>query len=223
LRLFSLITYALRLFGPNAMGAVMTGQGLIAVLVSLVQVLSSVVASHPPGETDAKGDLRWPTFGFVAAGAAFQLCACLLAPPRGRQEDMTAADSMPNRTRTDVLFALEQISTHPSHFLALATASAGVIDDDPPSHHGSLSIAADGAAPKPSSPVLDLFRRNVLANGSIALAFIVTLSVFPAVTAAVSPVGTGGWWREPTIWVPLGFLCFNGTPVSCLLPLVRSS
>lgn len=68
------------------MAAVMTGQGAIAVLVSLVQVMSSVIAMHSSHGPDIKGDLRWPTFGFVAAGAAFQLCACLSSPDLAKHD-----------------------------------------------------------------------------------------------------------------------------------------
>lgn len=120
---------------------------------------------------------------------------------------------------SDTLFALDQISTHPTHALALVTAPAAAIESSTPSAGDSSTDLTSN----PSSPVLDLFRRNALANGSIALAFVVTLSVFPAVTAAVTPVGLGAWWREPAIWVPLGFLCFNGAPnCLCLNPACPS-
>lgn len=77
----------------------MTGQGGIAVLVSTVQVLSAVVAARSgsadggggggPGEGGGGGGLRWPTAGFVAAGAVFQLCASspLIVPRVARRKE----------------------------------------------------------------------------------------------------------------------------------------
>lgn len=100
----------------------------------------------------------------------------------------------------DVLHALDQISKHPAHTVALASSQASTDDDV------TTSRVAKGHA----SDMLSLFRRNALINLSIALVFTVTLSVFPAVTAQVVPVGRSGWWRRTEIWVPLGFLAFNG-------------
>lgn len=66
-----------------------------------------------------------------------------------------------------------------------------------------------------SRATLALLRRNWPVNSAVFLCYVITLAVFPAVTARVVSThgkSDGDWWRQGVVWVPVGFWVFNGGP-----------
>jgi hypothetical protein len=68
---------------------------MIAVLVSTVQIISSLLAagrsSTPSQDASQANETLWPTVGFVCVGIFFLLCQCSVAVPFCVFLTMTAA------------------------------------------------------------------------------------------------------------------------------------
>ncbi|CED82129.1 Nucleoside transporter [Phaffia rhodozyma] len=154
------------LFGPKEIGATQLGNGMIAITVSFVQVVTSFLG--PKGNrTDEGSSMKHSTVVFVFVGILLLISA---------------------------LFVQKHLTTTFQHQNTLSS----------PSLSPSLPLPTS----RPKSSAFETFKTNWMLNVAVFGVFAVTLSVFPAVTSTVRPVGTG-WGKSFDVWVPIGFFLFN--------------
>jgi len=180
--------------------AVMSGQGGIAVLISLVQVYLAAVAAYtskePESDTPLDGKADKAT---IIAGmglwlmGTLSLGGCIYAHRRiGRQRsferaiDVDAAGQYEEIGQTDPIADDEQL------------------EDDP------MAKSALSVRDTRQRRTMDVFRKNLLLEFSVAWVFVVTLAVFPPVTITILSVQeTPPKFLQPAVFIPLHFLIFN--------------
>ncbi|KAN0081526.1 Nucleoside transporter domain containing protein [Tylopilus felleus] len=194
------------LFGAPFLRAVLSGQAAIAVVVSAVQVASAIIAlwgSSPMSvlvNTMGAGG-RDDQAEALAARIFFGVSAVFLCITLGSFTWLTRQPLYKSVTS-----ALEQ------------HRRAGVADE----RSGLLADNSRSPSSAPNSDIYRVFRQNLVFMFSIAYVFVVTLAIYPVVTARVRPVNPH---FHPMLFTAVHFLVMNTGgfigQYSCSFPCLR--
>ncbi|KAA1466077.1 hypothetical protein DENSPDRAFT_830825 [Dentipellis sp. KUC8613] len=174
------------LFGPTVMQAVMSGQAAVAIVVSLVQVISAGTSLHTSGgemimvsDGSAEEKSAWAFFGL----STLFLVAC------------TGANVMLTRTPEyhAVVAPIDESWTR---------RLSGELGEQRP----LVSPDAPAGFADTKKRILRIARSNVLFEVAVAYVFVVTLSVYPPLTISVQPTNPG---IAPLLFSSMHFLVFN--------------
>ncbi|ORY25751.1 nucleoside transporter-domain-containing protein [Naematelia encephala] len=171
------------LWGSQEMLAVMSGQGGIAILVSLVQVGLAVIsalhgaASGDEDYSDSQSTLAGIGLWALGSAGAF---GCMIAH--------------------------RWLMRHPDYRIVLAPLTmrgAGLMTGEDGEEQALGKQHGEGATRR-------LLRKNAALNLAVAYVFVVTLAVFPPVTASITSVqDPPPRLLRPDVFIPLHFLIFN--------------
>ncbi|EIN10375.1 hypothetical protein PUNSTDRAFT_65468 [Punctularia strigosozonata HHB-11173 SS5] len=167
------------LFGPLAMQAVMTGQAVVAVLISAVQLLSASASIHASAVSDGSAEEK-------SAFAFFGLSTLFLLATVGAHAWLV---------RLPVYQAVAVPFEQHSKLLVDAT------------HRRERSRSFSGEQLELESTRLSrVFKLNLTYNVAVAYVFVVTLAVFPPITVSITPVNKA---IHPLVFSSIHFLVFN--------------
>ncbi|KAI0269290.1 nucleoside transporter-domain-containing protein [Gloeopeniophorella convolvens] len=173
------------LFGPSIMQAVMSGQAVVAVILSLIQLLSaftSLHASEVSPTTDGSAETKSARL-FFGMSALF-LFACGFANVWMTRMPAYRAVVVP----IDESWMRRRLSVGADHRPLLASELTT------PEAKGIMNR------------VLSVARRNIVYEVAAGYVFIITLSVFPAITISIGPTNPG---IHPLFFSSLHFVVFN--------------
>ncbi|WAQ93389.1 hypothetical protein PtA15_18A450 [Puccinia triticina] len=199
-------------FGSTYLQAILSGQGAIGVLVSMVQLLVNIkeLDSGPSNPGDTAGHIRQSSYTFYGLCTGFSILALLcflvlLKLPIYKlaiERKHSARNSHQDSRRED---SVEQPLLSPS-----------------------VDLLSESFTPLPTGPDLLVVERKIRLLGfSIFYNFFITLAVFPSITGFIlssndpdrAHIGALAItsnssrflnnWYKPTIFIPLHFVIFN--------------
>jgi len=196
------------LFGPMAIQAVMSGQAAVAVVVSGVQVLSAVASIW--------GQSQGTTVTVADKGD-------------GKAEEKSAFVFFFLST----VFLMASVGAH-AWLVKLPAYKAVIVPFDQPKVLGSLALAdttpegqesflSRGRGRDEKGRILRVARANLVYEIAVAYVFVVTLSVFPPITASIQSTNPD---THPLLFTGVHFLVFNvgdfGGRYACSFPRLRT-
>ncbi|KAK0543255.1 hypothetical protein OC846_006214 [Tilletia horrida] len=264
------------IFGPDAMSLMLTGQGVIGLSISLVQLAAAWAQSDPALQAQIKAAAQDPKSPFVdpaiaaariffSTGAALMLLTLisffLLIRSQVWKEVVEQASTAPssrsrssrrNRRRSegrdgrrssssraedadqDGVEADDGDASRPlyasQHSFASANSVASSVAAQREKRGGLLSLRLSSATRSSLARLWDIQRQTMALCLSIGYIFVLTLALFPALTARVQSVGYTdskhpARWQTPLVFSALHFVAFNladliGRSLPGLLPSV---
>ncbi|KAI9448341.1 nucleoside transporter-domain-containing protein [Lactarius indigo] len=173
------------LFGPSIIQSLMSGQAIVAVILSSVQLISAATSLHSSqvGPTDGAAETKSARLFFSISASFLLVCGTanvwMTRLPSYRA--VVPADK-PRRQRT--------LSISADFLLPAPSGSDARVSDSKTMWDQILSIT----------------RRNIIYEVAIAYVFIVTLSVFPTITISIVPTNPA---IHPLFFSSLHFLVFG--------------
>ncbi|KAF8485061.1 nucleoside transporter-domain-containing protein [Russula ochroleuca] len=177
------------LFGPTAIQSLISGQAVVAVVLSAVQLIGAAGSLHSSqaGPTDGVAETR-------SARLFFGISMTFLLACGAANAWMTRLPSFRAVIPNDEPWVLPRRLS---------------ISADPRSPRSPMLGGPLASVPDPKAiwdRILSVARRNIIYELAVAYVFIITLSVFPAITISIAPTNPA---IHPLFFSSLHFLVFN--------------
>jgi len=184
------------------MGTMLAGQGVVGASVSLVQLITALSASQKSNSTvsfDGREESRKAAYQFFGANTAFMfvgLITFLVLQRTNLYSDMKSKSDNAKSTLTDVL-AQEAARQEQANHGQLGSPIASV---------SGIKRYMSYQTQQQFARVASTQKKVVLACISIAYIFVITLALFPALTARVQSTNDS---LSTIVFVALHFFIFN--------------
>jgi equilibrative nucleoside transporter 1/2/3 len=213
-------------FGGRAMGFMLTGQGVIGVAISVVQLVAAFGSTKLPPKGANGGADRPPPPPPGPAQPVGEEAASRAATIFFASSTLFVALSI----ASFLWLARSKVYRDTCRGYEVATQSSGVREAslDPrvqvkPAFLSSLVEKLPPAARANAHQILDVQSKVLLRATCILVNFAITLSVFPALTARVrSTASRDEQWATPLVFIALHFLILNSADLlGRMAPMVR--
>lgn len=178
-------------YGPASMGAMLAGQGVVGALLSIIQLFATLSQTSKNAPAPQKHQASYAAVIFFSTNAAFIAAAsCFFF----------------KFVRTSVFLEMKP------YIIGNSKTSPSMLPSDTqimPSDLTGIRRYMNSSVQATYDRIMDVQRKIKLSSFSIAFIFIVTLSVFPALTSRIRPMEDSHTVESSLIFVAWHYIAFN--------------